>query len=248
MENITLSIIIPAYNEEKRISKTILSVKNYFVKKNFSYELIVVDDGSKDKTVEVVKSFYNQIPNYKVLVNEVNRGKGYSVNRGMSQATGKYRLFMDADGSVDISHIDAFIKSIDSGVDVAIASIKVGQEEVIERNGWHRRILGKMANYVIQMLAVPGILDTQRGFKLFSANSAKVIFPLQTIDRWGFDIELLVIARNNGLKIKELPVSWDNADGSTVTLKSYIHTLMELMYISKNRILGRYTSSVFITA
>lgn len=242
MPNSTLSIVIPAYNEASRIGKTLDSIANYFILSPSVVEVIVVDDGSKDGTADVARRYSSKIKNLKVLVNEKNSGKGFSVKRGMLAATGDYRLFMDADNSVDISHLDAFMKALSEGFDVAIGSIHiVDTKDVSEHNGWHRRILGTSANMLVQLVAVPGIEDTQRGFKLFSAKAADAIFPRQTIDRFGFDIEVLVIARTNGFKIQELPVVWDNPAGSKVTASSYLQTLIELAHISWNRILGRYS-------
>ncbi len=242
MEKIILSIVIPAYNEAARIGNTLDSIERYFSKNNMSFEVIVVDDGSKDDTAQVAERYASKIKNLKVLINEKNSGKGFSVKRGMLAATGDYRLFMDADNSVDISHIEAFMRALSEGYDVAIGSIHITDTvDVSEHNGWHRRILGSGANMLVQLFAVPGIEDTQRGFKLFSAKAADAIFPYQTIERFGFDIEVLVIARKNGFSIKELPVVWDNPAGSKVTAASYVQTLGELAHISWNRILGRYT-------
>lgn len=241
MDKITLSIVIPAYNEATRIGNTLDSIERYFAHNDMSFEVIVVDDGSKDGTAEVVERYASRIKNLKVLINEKNSGKGFSVKRGMLAATGDYRLFMDADNSVDIPHIAVFMRALSEGFDVAIGSIHITDTtDVSEHNGWHRRILGYGANILVQLLAVPGIEDTQRGFKLFSAKAANAIFPRQTIERFGFDIEVLVIARENGFKIKELPVVWDNPADSKVTLWSYIKTFQELILIVSNRLLGRY--------
>lgn len=245
MTNPTLSIVIPAYKEEARIGKTLASIASYFEGNPLSFEVIVVDDGSPDATGKVARAYASKIERLTVLTNEVNRGKGYSVQRGMLVATGEYRLFMDADSSVDISHLDSFIAAIRQGFDVAIGSIHLSDStHVAEHNGWHRRILGASANLLVQLLATPGIADTQRGFKLFSAKAANAIFPHQTIERFGFDIELLVIARAYGLKIKELSVVWDNPAGSTVTGAAYLKTLTELGRIFVNRLAGRYTPEV----
>ncbi len=244
MPNPFLSVVIPAYNERERIGHTLESVYRYLRTQSYTYEIIVVDDGSKDGTPDFVKTFEASMPNLTLLVNEKNRGKGYSVKRGMLASTGEYRVFMDADNSVDISHLDSFLPAMQSGVDVAIGSIKVGRSEVHEHAGLHRRVLGSLANVLVQMLAVPGIHDTQRGFKVFSQKVADAIFPRQTIERFGFDIEVLVIARKYGFSIKELPVEWDNPAGSKVTAASYIQTLSELAKITRNRILRRYSKKL----
>lgn len=239
-KNIELSVIIPAYNEALRIEATLESIERYFAKKDISHEIIVVDDGSSDNTVPIVRAYARSLPAIKILENEKNCGKGYSVNRGMYEARGRYRLFMDADNSVDISHLDAFLKEMQIGHDIVIGSIRLKNSSISENAGWHRRVLGYCSKVLINILAVPEIGDTQRGFKLFSAEAAGMIFPRQTIHRFGFDIEILVIAWVNGLTVKELPVRWNNPAGSTVTLKAYFGTLLELAKISMNRLMGKY--------
>ena len=252
MDKSTISIIVPAYNEATRIEKTLSSIARYIAHAQDHYEVIVVDDGSTDNTPSIAKSYAPYISNLKVLVNKQNKGKGYSVRRGMLEATGDYRLFMDADNSIDISHLNEFMSAVQSGFDTVIGSIHISDKSnVSEHNGWYRRILGSCANMLIQTIAVRGIKDTQRGFKLFSARAADVIFPRQTIERFGFDIEVLLIARKFGFMIKELPVTWDNPAGSKVTLASYFQTLKELAYISYNRMLRKYsprTKSVSVRA
>ncbi|MHB8652034.1 MAG: glycosyltransferase [Minisyncoccota bacterium] len=240
MNDTQFSIIIPAYNEAKRIDVTLQSIGNYFKNKTVSYEVIVVDDASTDDTVSVVREFSRTIPNIEVIENKKNQGKGACVKQGMRRAQGAYRLFMDADNSVDISHLDTFFTHIQNGADIVIGSIALRGAEINERSGRHRRFLGNLAKRLIQVVAVPGIEDTQRGFKLFSAYAADVIFPKQTISRFGFDIEILLIAWLNGFSIQELPVVWDNPDGSKVTLASYVTTLKELARTAYNRLRGVY--------
>lgn len=237
-----MSVIIPAYNESNRIGKTLVSIERYFKKKKLTYEIIVVDDGSKDKTIEVVNKYAAKNSNIKIVSNGINRGKGYSVKHGMGLARGGACLFMDADNSVDISHLEIFWEHMKHGFPVVIGSIHIGTKKAVDRNGWHRRVLGELANYLIRTMATPSIKDTQRGFKLFSAEAAHYIFQRQTIERFGFDIEVLVIARKAGFKIKEVPVTWDNPGNSTVTLTSYISTLRELIKITLNRVSGRYNA------
>lgn len=240
MNDIFLSVIIPAYKEANRIGTTLLSVDNYLRDKAYNYEIIVVNDGSPDDTSSVVTRYLPIVKNLKLIDNEVNQGKGYAVNCGMLEARGEYRLFMDADNSVDIQTIEDFLPYIEKGNDVVIGSIAISNK-VVEHNGWHRRFFGSISKFVIRNLVTPGIYDTQRGFKLFTKKSAEIIFPKQTIERFGFDIELITIARANNLIVKELPVVWDNPAGSTVTLGSYISTLGDLAKIISNRILGRYS-------
>jgi dolichyl-phosphate beta-glucosyltransferase len=218
--NPEVSIIIPAYNEALRIESTLQSLPG-------SYEVIVVDDGSVDDTIKVVEKFSH----VKVLKNEKNYGKGYSVKRGMLEARGELRLFMDADNSVTIANLPRFIDEIQKGADIAIASIEMSGATIEDANYSYRRVLGSLAKRLIRALAVPGIYDTQRGFKLFTKKATEMIFPQQTVNRWGFDIEILSLAQKKGLKIKEIPVEWHNSTGSKVTVWSYFGTLYELVKI-----------------
>lgn len=235
-----LSVIIPAYNEALRIKKTLVSVDAYLSRKTYDYEIIVVDDGSLDDTQKIVKKLALKIKNLSVIGDKINRGKGYAVRAGMKKAVGKFRLFMDADNSVEIGHLEDFLKEIERGYDIVIGSIHVDESVVSEHSGWHRRLLGELANLLIRTVATPGIMDTQRGFKLFTAGAANRIFAMQSIERFGFDIELLVIAKKLKYKVKELPVIWDNPAGSKVGLFTYIETLRELLKITVNRSLGKY--------
>lgn len=239
-KDIYLSVVIPAYNEAKRIETTLLSLKKYFKDKDYIYEIIIVNDGSSDNTSAVVLKFKKYFKDLILIENRKNRGKGYSVKRGMLAAKGEYKLFMDADNSVKIDNLDIFLPYCENGNDVVIGSIKIKGSRFKEGNGWHRRLLGNWSKILIRFLAVPGIYDTQRGFKLFSKRAANKVFKKQTIDRFGFDIELLTIARLFGFKIKELPVEWDNPSGSKVTFLSYFESLAELFKIKKNVLLGVY--------
>jgi dolichyl-phosphate beta-glucosyltransferase len=231
MNNIYLSVIIPAYNESRRIGGTLQSVQNYLKIQNYSYEIIVVNDGSTDDTGLILKKIAEEIPQLKIIDNHKNEGKGYAVKCGMAEAKGDLQLFMDADNSVKINEIKNFILKITEGYDVVIGSIGIGKLIVGERNGFYRRPLGVFSKFLIRMLVTPGIYDTQRGFKLFTKKAALEIFPQLTIKRFGFDIEVLVIAQKNNLKIKELPVQFDNPKGSKVSLFSYVETFFELLKI-----------------
>ena len=270
-----LSVIIPAYNEEKNIEKTVRSVFSYLTEKNIEHEIIVVTDGSKDKTNDIVRSLISEMPTLQLLDYEINRGKGYAVKQGMSKASGDLRLFTDADNSTPIRHLEIFFPYINSapsssateilgrlkhappsdrhsekgrawggageGFSVVIGSIAIaGHKVAIGSEPAWRRIFGKLGNLFIQIMAVPGIHDTQRGFKLFTAEAAEKIFPKLTIERWGFDVEVLALARKFGFKIKEVPVDWKNAPESHVGLKAYFQVLMETVKIRWNLISGRY--------
>lgn len=234
-----LSVIIPAYNEASRLPKTLSSLQQYLSQAGYDFEVIVVSDGSTDETTSVVRSYSSLDHRFVLIDNQHNRGKGYAVKCGMLSARGTYRLFMDADNSVDISQLPPFLQSAEAGTGVTIGSIALGND-VVEHNGPHRRLLGSLSKGLIRAVATPGIYDTQRGFKLFSREAAELIFPRQRIDGFGFDIELIVIAEINGIAVKELPVKWDNPPGSKVSWKSYFTTLADLYKIVKNRAEGHY--------
>lgn len=236
-----LSIIIPAYNEEKRISQTLLAIDRYLSKQNYDYEILVVNDGSKDKTAEIVRNFQKIVKNLRLIDNKENKGKGGVVKQGMLEAKGDFRLFSDADNSVSIDQIENFWPFLLQGYDVVIGSIEVKGAKIEEKAQWYRRILGKLSKYLIRSVAgLWAIHDTQRGFKVFTDRAAKKIFPKQTIIRWGFDIEILAIAKKSGYKIKEAPVVWINPGESKVTLKAYFNTFLELLKIRWNLIRGIY--------
>lgn len=236
-----LSIIIPAYNEEKRISSTLKSIDEYLRRQSYAYEIIVVSDGSYDNTALLVENLEPDIKNLKLIDNKENHGKGYVVKQGMMEAQGELRLFTDADSSTSIDHLDKFIPYINQGYDVVIGSIGISGHKVTSGSEpiW-RRIAGKLGNLFIQIMAVPGVKDTQRGFKLVTAKAADDIFPKLTILRWGFDIEMLALARKFGYKIKELPVDWKNDPDSKVGLKAYFQVLLETVIIRWNLMTGKY--------
>ncbi len=241
-EKIHLSVIIPTYNEEKRLSLTLRSVADYLKRQRYNWEIMVVDSVSKDKTRELVKEMQQTMTNLKLFALQENKGKGYAVKKAMLAAVGDYRLFMDADNSTTIDHIDSFWPCMKEGYDVTIGSIEVKGAHIIEEAGWHRRFLGRASKLLIRLVALPGIKDSQRGFKLFTKKAALSVFSKQSINKWGFDIEILLIARRLGFKIKELPVQWDNRGESKVTLGSYISTLLDLLKIKINDLTGKYHS------
>ena len=236
-----LSVIIPAYNEEKHIRKTVESVYQYLSGKNIEHEILVVNDGSTDKTNDIVRSVLPAIPTLQLLNYEQNNGKGFVVRQGMLKAKGQYRLFTDADNATSIDHLEKMMPFFNQGYDVIIGSIALKGSTVASGSEplW-RRIFGTMGNLFIQIMAVPGIQDTQRGFKIITAKAAQNIFSKMTIDRWGFDIEMLALARRFGYKIKEVPITWKNNPNSHVKLNAYFQVLMETVKIRWNLITGKY--------
>lgn len=243
MKEIYLSVIIPAYNEEKRISKTLLDIDQYLSQKDYSYEIVVVSDGSKDKTSEVVNKFANIIKHLRLIDNKENHGKGWVVRQGMLDAKGVVRLFMDADNATTIDHFEKMIPLFEQGYQVIIGSrdskdVAGAKQEVSQ--SFLKRLLGNLGNLLIQLLAVSGIWDTQCGFKAFSAKAAQRIFGKCKIDRWGFDIESLALARKFGYKIGIIPVKWINDPNSHVSWKGYLNTFRELFKIKWNLIRNKY--------
>lgn len=235
-----ISVIIPAYNEEKRIEKTLLSAHEYLSRQNYEYEIIVVSDGSSDGTVATVQRLTSNIQHLRVIDNKENHGKGWAVRQGMIEARGDYRLFMDADNSTAVDHLDKFWPHILDGYDVVIASIVVNGADMAHTEPFHKRILGKLGNLWIQFWVLPGIWDSQRGFKLFTARAAEAIFPKLKITRWGFDIEVLALARKFGFKIKEVPIKWVNDTESKVKPSAYLQVLLETLKIRWNLWTGIY--------
>ena len=238
-----LSIIIPAYNEEKLIADTLEQVTAFLGGKPFTYEVIVVDDGSKDHTVEIAKSFGTGFKGFQVTVleNVRNRGKGFSVRKGFQAARGEYACFSDADLSTPIKDSDKLLKWNNEGYDVAIGSRAMKESEIDLHQPWWREIMGKTFNKIVQILAIRGIKDTQCGFKCFSRQAYTEVFKRQTIDGFGFDVEALFIAKKHGFKIKEVPVKWVNRIESSVNpILHPIQMFCELFIIRFRDIMGVY--------
>lgn len=241
-DNIFLSVVIPAYNEEKRIPETLRLIDAYLSRKGFRYEIIVVDDGSKDNTVGVVEKFMNGRNNAKLLKNCDNRGKGYSVKRGVLEARGENILFSDADLATPIEESEKLIHWLERGYDVAIGSRKIKGSSILTPASWRRRFIGILGHFFILSLGLkPNIIDTQCGFKVFRKEVARHVFPKQILDGGMFDVEVIYIALNNNFKIKEVPVSWQHKEGSTINvLKCILFDPLDLIKIKINYFLRRY--------
>ncbi|MBP9822467.1 MAG: glycosyltransferase family 2 protein [Candidatus Pacebacteria bacterium] len=237
-----LSVIIPAKNEERLIESTVTSVFKYLSSKNISHEILVVTNKSTDKTGEIVNRLQNStVPTVSLMDYPNNGGKGFAVKEGMLKAVGDYRLFMDADNSTTINHIERMMPYFYKGYGVVIGSIAVEGKTVTKGSEPFWRILfGRMGNLFIQVMAVPGIRDTQRGFKMVTAKAAQDVFPKITILQWGFDAEMLALARKFGHKIKEVPVDWNNGSNSRVSLKTYFEVLLDTVKIRWNLLTGKY--------
>jgi glycosyltransferase involved in cell wall biosynthesis len=244
MENkgkIFLSVVIPAYNEEKRLPKTIVEIFDYLSKKNFSFEVIVVNDGSKDKTAEVVKELIKKYPKLELIDNKENKGKGAVVRQGMLKARGGLRVFLDADHSTPISEIEKFIPEFEKGTDVAIGSREIKGAILDPPQPWYRRFVGEGFKWLRKIiLGLWEIQDTQCGFKCFRAEVVEKVFPKCKIDRFAFDPEILVLVKREGYKIKEIPVYWRNDPDSKVKFKSIFNMAKDLIRIRLNLILRKY--------
>ncbi|MEK7505993.1 MAG: dolichyl-phosphate beta-glucosyltransferase [Patescibacteria group bacterium] len=226
-----LSVIIPAYNEAKRLPLTLVDIDKKLSEREYSYEIIVVSDGSKDATVDVTNRFSHIIKNLKIIDRKENRGKGWSVKKGMLKANGNYRIFTDADNSTSIDQFDKMLPFFKEGYGAVIGSRAVKGAKLEPSQPWYRQILGKAGNLVIQTLATPGFWDTQCGFKCFTEEAAIRIFGAAKITRWGFDVEAIALARLFGFKVKEMPVRWVNDMASKVGLGAYFSTLWDVALI-----------------
>jgi dolichyl-phosphate beta-glucosyltransferase len=226
-----LSVITPAYNEEKRISPTLESVDSYLKKQNFEYEIIVVANNCQDQTCDIVRNYQRKILNLRLINLENSSGKGKAVKRGVEAAEGDYILFMDADNSTRIREVGYFLPYLKEGYDVVIGSRAIkGARVVIHQPAW-RESFGKFANFFIRLILLPEIYDTQCGFKLFRRDAGKQIFAKQKISGFGFDLEVLALARHFGFKIKEMPIIWCNSPGTRVSFWHYFITFWELLKI-----------------
>lgn len=234
---IYLSIIIPAYNEEQRIGATLLVIDKYLSAQKYSYEILVVSDGSTDKTVDVAQKYRQLIKNLEVIDNLENKGKGGVVRQGMLKARGNYRVFMDADNSTSMDHFEKmrplFAQDYQIVIGTRDSKDAQGAAQAVSQP-FHRRLIGNLGNLLIQLVAVPGIWDTQCGFKGLSANAVQDIFPRLTINRWGFDIEILAVAKRLGYKIGMVPVYWQNDPRSHVSFMGYLNTFRELFIVRLN--------------
>ncbi|HFC12122.1 MAG TPA: glycosyltransferase family 2 protein [Anaerolineae bacterium] len=232
-----LSVVIPAYNEATRIGRTLTEIHAYLEKQAFTWEVLVVLDGVTDNTAQVVADFASEKANIRWIDRPQNRGKGYTVREGLLAATGQIRLFTDADNSTDMRHFDAMIPLFETGHAVVIASRDgkdaEGAQQAVPQS-FLKRSLGNLGNLVVQFLTVPGIWDTQCGFKAFTAEAAQSIFPLTTIDGWLFDPEALAIARLQGYKIGIIGAHWIDAEGTHVKSADYFKTILEALRIRWN--------------
>ena len=244
MEPATYSIILPAYNESARIAATLDKILAHTEQRGWSLEVIVVDDGSNDDTADIVRQYARQHAVMRLLENPGNRGKGYSVRNGMLHAKGKILLFSDADLSSPIEEADQLFAAITEGADIAIGSRWVDPRLQIRRQPLYRRLFGRIFNLALRVILGLQFKDTQCGFKAFTRRSAQAIFPLQKIERWGFDPELLYLAKKFGFVVRELPVAWSHREGTRIhPLRDGIRMFGELLRIRWYALKGNYTAA-----
>jgi dolichyl-phosphate beta-glucosyltransferase len=227
-----LSIILPAHNEETRLPQTLLQVEQFIKSQPYAIEVVIVENASSDRTLEIAREFAASIE--KVLVIHEDRpGKGLAVKQGMLAASGDFRFFCDVDFSMPISEIPRFLPPQLSAAEIAIAS-REAKGAIRYGEPFYRHLIGRMFNLMVWMIALPGINDTQCGFKCFSAKATRELFPLQTIHGWAFDVELLAIARQLGYKVVEIPVPWYYQPQSKVNVfKDLFRTAVELFKVRK---------------
>ena len=241
----SLSVVIPAYNEEQRLPPTLERVVEFFESARYSpVEILIVDDGSKDRTAEVAEAFAaaRSTPAIalEVLRNPGNRGKGYAVRHGMLAAKHDWALFTDADLSAPIEEVDKLAAAVQGGLDGAIGSRAVDRSLIGVRQPLTREMMGRFFNLAVRVGAGLRFSDTQCGFKLLSKDAVRKVFRLQRMDRFGFDVEMLFIARKLGLRIAEVPVRWNDVEGTKVSLFSGADAFLDILRVRWNDLRGLY--------
>ncbi|RII25063.1 MAG: glycosyl transferase family 2 [Geobacter sp.] len=242
MNALLLSVIIPAYNEETRLPSYLDQVVEFLHRQPFSFEVIVVDDGSNDRTVAIVSELMQHHSCLRLEALTRNCGKGSAVKKGMASAKGEIRLFADADGATPIEEIQRLLDAVKAGADIAIGSRAVRSDQCVVKGRLHRKIIGTVFNGLIRVLAVRGIQDTQCGFKMFTASAADSIFPQQRVNGFGFDVEVLFLAQHYGFKIAEVPINWSDIKGTKVRLvQDSFRMLCDVLRVRLNNLVGIYS-------
>lgn len=237
-----LSIIIPAHNEEARLPQTLEQTFAFLKTQAYDFEVLVVENGSSDRTFEIASEFMRQRPNLRV-VREDLPGKGRAVRRGMLEAHGQYRFMCDADLSMSIDQINRFLPPALENADIAIASREASGAERVDEP-LYRHLGGRLINLSIRMLILPGLHDTQCGFKCFTAEAVEKIFPHQTLPGWSFDIETLFIARRIGLAVREIPIRWRfDPDTKLSAVQDALRMVRDIFRIHANALRGKYDSA-----
>ena len=236
-----LSVIVPAYNEEERLSQTLKEINNYLRQQNYGSEILVVSDGSTDRTNEITKNLMAEIKNLRLLEFPKKRGKGFGVRQGMLEAKGDYRIFTDADNSTPLEQIEKMWPHFKEGFDIVIGSRDLKGAVLDPPQPWQRIFTGEAFKLVRKIIVgLWGIQDSQCGFKCFTKKAAEKIFPKCKIDRFSFDAEVLLIAKKFKYKIKEIPIYWKNDLASKVKFKSMVKMALDLVKIRWNFITHKY--------
>ena len=240
----SLSVIIPAYDEEMRIEATLRATTLYFRSRQRTVEVIVVDDGSRDGTGALVHRLSAEFAEIRLIRLPVNRGKGHAVRTGIAGARGAQIMFMDADGAFPIAEIERLEAALSQGADAAIGSRFRPSENGMIRVPWYRRLIGRVFHQLVEALAVHGYHDTQCGFKLFNSTVAHDLFSRMRINGFSFDVELLLLARSQRYRIAEVPVSWGHKPGSRVNLPLDSWRMLRELFVIRGRIVrGDYAAS-----
>jgi glycosyltransferase involved in cell wall biosynthesis len=239
----SLSIVIPAFNEELRLPASLERIAVYLKNGNREAEVLVVDDGSRDRTAAVAESFRDRIPGLRVIANGSNRGKGYSVRHGMREARMDLVLFSDADLSAPIEEADKLVAALDQ-YDVAIGSRALDRSLIAVHESAFREFAGIVFNWIVRFVLRLPFVDTQCGFKAFRREKCKIIFEQQRIERFGFDPELLYLARHHGLSAVEIPVRWAHSPATKVNmLRDSVQMFLDIFTIRWNAMMGRYSKA-----
>jgi dolichyl-phosphate beta-glucosyltransferase len=237
-----LSLIFPAYNEELRLPETLKQVSNFTSRQSYPLEVIVIENGSTDKTFQIAQSFKTNYPNLQVLQNS-QRGKGRAVRQGILAAHGEYRFMCDVDLSMPVDEINRFLPPTLQGYDIAIAS-REAPGAIRYEEPYYRHFVGRIYNGLIRFLALPGLQDTQCGFKCFNGRAAEDLFPRQTLSGWSFDVEILFIARLLGYRVIEIPIHWYyNPHSKISVVRDSFKMGLDLLTIRLNALRGVYTRS-----
>ncbi len=239
------SIVIPAYNESARIGGALQAVVACIRQRGWNAEVVVVNDGSHDDTAEIVQAFAANAPEVRMLQNPGNRGKGYSVRNGILHSLGEIVMFTDADLSAPIEEADGLFAALASGADIAIGSRWLERTRQSIRQPLYRQFFGRCFNVVTHAVMGLPYADTQCGFKAFTRDAAQTIFQLQTIERWGFDPEILFIARKRGYRVVEVPVSWAHDERTRISyLRDGTRMLQDIAIVRWNALRGHYNKPV----
>jgi dolichyl-phosphate beta-glucosyltransferase len=237
-----LSVVVPAYNEEARIGPSLERLAEYYGAQDYKWDIAVVSDGSTDRTNEIVSDFASKHPNFKLIDSQPNHGKGFVVRKGMLEATGDWILFCDADLATPQEETEKLISHMRDGADIAIGSRPMKESKLEVRQPLYREFLGRCFNKAVKLLAIKGIDDTQCGFKMFTSKAAKDVFSRCTLDGFSFDFEALMIARDLGYRIDEVPIRWSHQEGSKVVLMRdgprMLRDLVKLRFRGKKKRLG----------